>query len=227
MATKKHLVICESPAKIKPIGKYLGPDFIVKSCVGHFRDLDRSNLSVDLGNNFKPTFSISPGKENIVRELKREMKKCDNVYIASDFDREGESIGWHLKEVLKIPDNRAKRIIFTEITKTALTEAVRNPTTIDMNMVNSQQGRRIADRIIGYLISPELWKEIQSSYKEKKSLSAGRVQSPCVKLVIEREEAIEKFESKPFYRVSGRFKLDIKENIILNAELNKDFSLPR
>ena len=147
-------------------------------------------LSVDLENNFEPTYIVSDGKEKIVRDLKQQMKQCDVVYLASDYDREGEAIAWHISQALKLKPENSKRIIFTEITKTAILNSIENPTSIDINMFHSQQARRVLDRIIGYLISPILWKQIQSSYKEKKSLSAGRVQSVVVKLIIEREEEI-------------------------------------
>jgi len=221
----KKLAICESPAKIKSLQKYLGPEFIVKASFGHIRDLDRKELSVDLENNFKPKYTSNPDKSRVISELKREMKKCDELYLASDFDREGEAIGWHLAKILKCDPEKTKRIIFTEITKTAIQKAVKNPTTIDINMFNSQQARRILDRIIGYLISPILWKQIQSSYKEKKSLSAGRVQSVVVKLIKEREEDILKFETEPYYKVGGNFNLPIDKKVLgLSAELNKDIN---
>ena len=178
--TQKILVVCESPAKIKKIQSYLGNNFIVKASFGHIRDLDRKELSIDLENNFKPKYISNPDKTKVISELKKEMKKCKELYIASDFDREGEAIGWHLTKVLKAKPENTKRIIFTEITKTAIQNAVQNPTQIDQNMSQAQQARRILDRIIGYLISPILWKQIQSSYKEKQSLSAGRVQSVVV-----------------------------------------------
>ena len=177
---KKKLVIVESPAKTEKILRFLGSDkFDVIASYGHFRDLDKSKLSVDL-DNFEPTYVIPDSKRNVVREFKEKMKRCDTVYIASDFDREGEAIAWHIKEVLKLEEKNSKRIIFTEITKSAILNAIKNPTTIDINMFYAQQARRVLDRIIGYLISPILWKQIQSSYQEKKSLSAGRVQSVVI-----------------------------------------------
>ena len=219
----KKLAICESPAKIKSLQKYLGPEFIVKASFGHIRDLDKNELSVDLENNFKPTYTDNPDKTEIISGLKREMKKCDELYLASDFDREGEAIGWHLAKILKCDPEKTKRIIFTEITKTAIQKAVKNPTVIDINMFNAQQARRIIDRLIGYLIPPILWRQIQSSYKKGKSLSAGRVQSVVVKLVIERENEIRKFDSEQYFKVTGNFNLPIKsKNLNLSAVLNKD-----
>ena len=214
-----NLVIVESPAKIKKLQSFLGSDFTVLASYGHFRDLDPKKLSVNLTNNFEPDYSVSSGKQNVVRELKSHMKKCSMVYLASDFDREGEAIAWHIKEVLKLNSSNSKRIVFTEITKNAILQAVDNPTTINVNMFYAQQARRILDRIIGYLISPILWKQIQSSYTQRKSLSAGRVQSVVVKLVMDREEEIKKFESSPYFKISGNFDY---EKSTLQADLNKE-----
>ena len=224
-----NLVIVESPAKIKKLQSFLGSDYIVLASYGHFRDLDPDELSVDLSNDFKPNYIITSQKKNqkkkftnqkdVVKEWKSHMKKCHTVYLASDFDREGEAIAWHIKEVLKLNASNSKRIVFTEITKTAILNAVDNPTTINENMFYAQQARRILDRIIGYLISPILWKQIQSSYTQNKSLSAGRVQSVVVKLVMEREEEIKKFESSPYFKISGNFDY---EKSTLPADLNKE-----
>jgi len=219
---KKNLVICESPAKIKKIQEYLGPNYIVKASFGHIRDLKKKSLSVDLENNFRPTYEISEGKQKVVSELKNEMKKCNKLLLASDFDREGESIAWHIQNVLKIPTERTQRIIFTEITKKALMNSIKNPSKLDINMFFSQQARRILDRLIGFLISPLLWKEIQSSYKEKISLSAGRVQSIVVKIIIDREKLIEDFQSQSYYKIQGCFKIPLSSNN--NILLNGDFS---
>jgi len=219
----KSLLICESPAKIKYFQKYLGPEFIAMASFGHIRDLDKKQLSIDIDNNFKPTYILNPDKTKVISELKKEMKKCKKLYIASDYDREGEAIGWHLSQILKAKPENTKRIIFTEITKSAIQKAVKNPTKIDINMFYAQQARRILDRLIGYLISPILWKQIQSSYKEKKSLSAGRVQSVVVKLITEREKDIQEFESEPYFKVVGSFELPLDgKTLTLNAELNKD-----
>ena len=196
----------------------------MKASFGHIRDLEKKSISVDLENGFTPTYVVSDGKDKVVRELKNEMKKCSKLWLASDFDREGESIAWHVQNVLKGPGEKTNRIIFTEITKKALQAAIKNPTSLDINMFYSQQARRILDRVIGYLISPILWNQIQSSYKEKKSLSAGRVQSVVVKLIIERENLIKEFEGKPIYKIHGSFDLPIskKKNITLEAEFSKD-----
>ena len=219
----KSLLVCESPAKIKYFEEYLGKDFIVKACLGHFRDFDKKKLSIDIYNNFKTKYISNPDKTKVISELKKEMKKCKNLYIASDYDREGEAIGWHLIQILKAKPENTKRIIFTEITKSAIQNAVKNPTKIDINMFYAQQARRILDRLIGYLISPILWKQIQSSYKEKQSLSAGRVQSVVVKLITEREKDIKEFESEPYFKVAGCFELPLDgKTLTLNAELNKD-----
>lgn len=221
---KKNLVICESPAKIKKIQSFLGDSYIVKASFGHIRDLEKKSISVDLEDGFKPKYVVSDGKDKVVRDLKNEMKKCDKLWLASDFDREGESIAWHIQNVLKVPSEKTKRIIFTEITKKALQTAIKNPTALDINMFYSQQARRVLDRVIGYLISPILWNQIQSSYKEKKSLSAGRVQSVVVKLIIERENIIKEFEGKPIYKIKGTFDLPIskKKSLQLDADFSKD-----
>ena len=233
--SKKNLVIVESPAKINKLQSFLGSDYIVMASYGHFRDLDPYKLSVDLENNFEPEYIITSEKKekkekkekthkkkNVVKEWKYQMKNCDTVYLASDFDREGEAIAWHIKEVLKLKENNSKRIVFTEITKSAILKAVKNPTTIDINMFYAQQARRVLDRIIGYLVSPILWKQIQSSYKENNSLSAGRVQSVLVKLVLEREKEIKDFESSNYFKIGGSFKY---KKSTLQADLNneKDF----
>lgn len=222
-----NLVIVESPAKINKLQSFLGRDYIVMASYGHFRDLDPDDLSVDLSNDFKPNYILTSEKQkkkyknqkDVVKEWKSLMKKCHTVYLASDFDREGEAIAWHIKEVLKLNATNSRRIVFTEITKTAILNAIDNPTTINDNMFYAQQARRILDRIIGYLISPILWKQIQSSYTQAKSLSAGRVQSVVVKLVMDREEEIKKFESSPYFKITGNF---LYENATLSADLNKE-----
>ena len=171
-----NLVIVESPAKIKKLQSFLGSDYIVLASYGHFRDLDPDELSVDLSNNFKPNYILTSEKQkkkyknqkDVVKEWKSHMRKCHTVYLASDFDREGEAIAWHIKEVLKLNNSNSRRIVFTEITKTAILNAIDNPTTINDNMFYAQQARRILDRIIGYLISPILWEQIQSSYGKRR-----------------------------------------------------------
>ena len=215
----KILVICESPAKIKKIKSFLGENYIVTASFGHIRDLEKKNISIDFNNNFEPTYVTSTGKDKVIRELKGLMKECNMVYLAPDFDREGEAIAWHISKVLNLNKENSKRILFTEITKTAILNSIKNSTHIDENMFYAQQARRVLDRIIGYLISPILWKQIQSSYKEKQSLSAGRVQSVVVKLIKEREDEIEKFDSEPYYKIIGDFNIN---NLVLNAELNND-----
>ena len=179
-------------------------------------------MSIDLENNFKPKYISNPDKTKVISELKKEMKKCKELYIASDFDREGEAIGWHLTKVLKAKPENTK-VIFTEITKTAIQNAVQNPTQIDQNMFQAQQARRILDRIIGYLISPILWKQIQSSYKEKQSLSAGRVQSVVVKLIKERKTL--KSLNRNLISSFRNFSLPLENKTLpLSAELNKDIN---
>ena len=219
----KVLVICESPAKIPKLEKLLNnlnlknTEFIVKASYGHFRDLKKKEISVDFENNYEPTYSLSIDKKHIIKELITLNKSCNMVYLASDFDREGEAIAWHLKETLKLNDDNYKRILFTEITSSAIKKAIDNPYKIDINMFYAQQSRRVLDRIIGYLISPILWKQIQNNYKEKISLSAGRVQSVVVKLIIERENEIKKFSSNTFFKINGKFNIN---DINISAELN-------
>ncbi|HEB62507.1 MAG TPA: toprim domain-containing protein, partial [Bacteroidetes bacterium] len=180
----KNLLIVESPAKAKTIENILGKDFKVKSSFGHIRDLPVSDIGVDVENNFEPKYIISPDKAKVVRELKAEMKKSQEVWLATDEDREGEAISWHLAEVLGLDSNNVKRITFREITKPAVKKAIENPRTIDLNLVNAQQARRILDRLVGYELSQLLWRKI------KGKLSAGRVQSVAVKLIVEREREI-------------------------------------
>ena len=207
-----NLVIVESPAKCKKIQGFLGKDFIVKSSYGHFRDLKKKTLGIDIENNFTPTYDIIPDKKNVITELKSHFKKCDTLYLAADNDREGEAIAWHLNEVLNKGKNTSKRILFNEITKTALQNAVANPGEININMFYAQQARRVIDRLVGFLISPCLWKNVQSSYKKGEGLSAGRVQSVVNKLIIEREDSIKKFEKKTYFNLNGN--LDFKSNNI-------------
>ena len=207
-----NLVIVESPAKCKKIQGFLGKDFIVKSSYGHFRDLKKKTLGVDITDNFTPTYDIIPDKKNVINELKTSFKKCKTLYLAADNDREGEAIAWHLNEVLNKGKNTSKRILFNEITKTALQNAVANPSEININMFYAQQARRIIDRLVGFLISPCLWKNVQSSYKKGEGLSAGRVQSVVNKLIIERENSINKFEKKTYFNINGN--LDYKQNNI-------------
>ena len=184
----KHLVIVESPAKAKTIENYLGADFTVKSSFGHVRDLPEHDMGVDVENNFMPIYEVSSDKVKVVNELKKLAKEAEEVWLATDDDREGEAISWHLKEALGLPDN-TKRIVFREITKSALKNAIGKPRQIDIDLVNAQQARRILDRLVGYELSPVLWKKIRIG---KSSLSAGRVQSVAVRIIVERERDIDK-----------------------------------
>ena len=199
MASKTNLVIVESPAKAKTIGKYLGPDYQVTASMGHVRDLPKSKLSVDVDNGFTPNYQPIQGKEEIIRDLKRAAKKSDKIFLATDPDREGEAISWHLKELLELPDERTYRVTFNEITKKVVTESIAQPRGIDQNLVDAQQARRILDRIVGYELSPLLWKKI------RRGLSAGRVQSVATRLVVEREEEIRAFESQEYWSIDVDF----------------------
>ncbi len=210
----KNLVIVESPAKAKTIEKYLGKDFSVKSSFGHVRDLPKKGMSIDIENNFKPTYEVSPEKKKTVAELRKAAKNADIVWLATDEDREGEAIAWHLAELLNLTDKNTKRIVFHEITKDAILAAVDNPRTVDTNVVNAQQARRILDRLVGYELSPVLWKKV------RRGLSAGRVQSVAVRLIVEREREIEKFETSSTYKVRAAFKAGSEE---FEAELNQSF----
>jgi len=198
----KNLLIVESPAKAKTIEKYLGKDFKVKSSMGHIRDLKKNNDGVDIENNFKPNYIVSPDKIKIVRDLKDWVKKVDEVWLATDEDREGEAISWHLCKELGLDEHSTKRIVFREITKPAIQKAIQVPRTVDLNLVNAQQARRILDRLVGFELSGTLWKKVRSQ------LSAGRVQSVAVKLVVEKEREIEKFKTSPYFKISAVF--DVK-----------------
>ena len=210
----KNLVIVESPAKAKTIEKYLGSDFVVKSSYGHVRDLPKSKLNIDVENHFTPNYEISDDKKKIITELKKAVKEAEVVWLASDEDREGEAIAWHLKEALKLKDEQTKRIVFNEITKTAILNAIESPRDIDINLVDAQQARRILDRLVGYEISPILWTKIRPS------LSAGRVQSVSVRLIVEKEEEINNFKSTSFFRIVGIFDIP-NDSKKLKAELSK------
>ena len=211
----KNLVIVESPAKAKTIEKYLGKDFKVSSCYGHIRDLAKDDKSIDKENGFKPTYIPSPDKKKVIKELKNLRKNSEKVYIATDNDREGEAIAWHLKEILDLDDNEYERIIFREITKNAILKSLENPTKIDMNLVNAQQARRVLDRLVGFEISPILWKKI------KRGLSAGRVQSVAVKFVVDRENEINNFEAKSSFKTTANFMSESDKSF--TAELDKRF----
>ena len=195
----KNLVIVESPAKAKTIEKFLGKDFVVESSFGHIADLPSKELGVNVDGDFKPNYSVSPDKKAIVKKLKSLAKKADTVWLASDEDREGEAIAWHLFEQLKLKEENTKRIVFHEITKKAILNAVDNPRSINYNLVNAQQARRVLDRLVGYELSPVLWRKV------KGGLSAGRVQSVAVRLIVEREREIENFNPKGSYRVIAEF----------------------
>ncbi|MBA4241349.1 MAG: type I DNA topoisomerase [Sphingobacteriaceae bacterium] len=211
----KNLVIVESPAKAKTIEGFLGKDFTVKSSFGHIRDLVKKGFGVDIENNFTPTYEVQPDKEKVIAELKKLTKGADMVWLASDEDREGEAISWHLYETLGLNKNNTKRIVFHEITKPAILKAIENPREIDINLVNAQQARRVLDRLVGFELSPILWKKVRPS------LSAGRVQSVAVRLIVEREREIQKFESTSAYKVSALFKVG---SGILKAELDKRYA---
>ncbi|MFZ2904935.1 MAG: type I DNA topoisomerase [Cyclobacteriaceae bacterium] len=211
----KNLVIVESPAKAKTIEGYLGKDFKVSSSMGHVRDLPKGGGAIDVENNYEPTYEVSPDKKEVIAKLKKMAEDAEMVYLASDEDREGEAISWHLKEVLDLNDQKTRRIVFTEITKKAILNSLESPRGIDIDLVNAQQARRVLDRLVGYELSPILWKKI------KTGLSAGRVQSVAVRLIVERERAINEFQSKSAFKVKALFILDGKKNLV--AELPKKF----
>ena len=213
-----NLVIVESPAKAKTIEKFLGKDYVVKSSFGHIRDLSKKGLGIDIDAHFAPDYEILPDKRKVVDELSKLSKSVDTVWLASDEDREGEAIAWHLAEVLDLPVDKTKRIVFHEITKPAILHAIETPRTIDMNLVNAQQARRVLDRIVGFELSPVLWKKV------KPSLSAGRVQSVAVRLIVEREREIIAFQSTPYYRVVAQFyRTDDQTKTLFKAELGTRF----
>src|SRR6266545_1690430 len=193
----KNLVIVESPAKAKTINKFIGRDYLVKASVGHVRDLPKSELGVD-EETFEPRYEVLEGKEKVVSELKAAAKKADFIYIASDPDREGEAIGWHVMNLLGGESTKVRRILFHEITKNAVRKAIEHPTMIDMNKVNAQQARRVLDRLVGYKISPLLWDKV------RRGLSAGRVQSVALKLVCDREREITAFVPEEYWNITAR-----------------------
>ena len=208
----KNLVIVESPAKAKTIEGYLGKDFVVKSSMGHVRDLPKKDQAIDLTKDFQPVYEVTDDKKDMVRELKKLAAKAEVVWLATDEDREGEAISWHLMEALEIPEIKTKRIVFHEITKKAILNAIDNPRRVDIDLVNAQQARRILDRLVGFELSPVLWKKV------KPSLSAGRVQSVAVRIIADREKEIDAFVTTPFYNVRGLFDADGSN---LKAELSK------
>lgn len=218
----KHLLIVESPAKAKTIEKILGKDFTVKSSYGHIRDLikdSKDKKAIEIDNGYKPNYAISSGKQKVVKELKDWVKKVDEVWLATDEDREGEAISWHLAKVLKLDLDSTKRISFREITKPALKKAIQNPGKVDIDLVNAQQARRVLDRLVGFELSGLLWRKVRGK------LSAGRVQSVAVKLVVEREREINKFNAKPFFKVMAVFEMEDSygKKVHFKANLNKNF----
>ena len=215
----KNLLIVESPAKAKTIERILGEDFEVKSCYGHIRDLERADMGIDLNNKYKPRYIVPEDKEKVVKELKSIAKKSGEVWLATDEDREGEAISWHLCEVLGLDPKTTKRIVFHEITKPAIQTAVQNPRTVDMNLVNAQQARRILDRIVGFELSPVLWRKMSM----KNNLSAGRVQSVAVRIIAEREREINAFIPQSTFRIEASFSAkDISgKNVVFSAEGKK------
>lgn len=211
----KNLVIVESPAKAKTIEGFLGKDFTVRSSFGHIRDLVKKGHGVDIENNFTPTYENSPDKEKVIAELRKLSKTSDMVWLASDEDREGEAISWHLSEALELNPKKTKRIVFHEITKPAIEKAIKNPRSIDINLVNAQQARRVLDRLVGFELSPILWRKVRPS------LSAGRVQSVAVRLIVEREREIQNFKTSSAFKVVALFNVG---KSILKAELDKRFN---
>ena len=213
----KNLVIVESPAKAKTIENYLGKEFIVKSSIGHIRDLPKKGgLGIDIENGFLPKYEVSEDKKKVVEDLRKDVNKAETVWIATDEDREGEAIAWHLEEVLNLKEKEVKRIVFHEITKKAITKAVKNPREINKNLVDAQQARRVLDRLVGFKLSPVLWRKV------KQGLSAGRVQSVAVRLIVEREKEIEGFNTVPFFKTIALFKNT--NDIEFKAELSKKFN---
>ena len=196
---ESNLVIVESPAKAGTIQKFLGKDFTVKSSFGHIRDLQESGLSIDVEHGFTPEYVIPADKKKVVADLKKAAKEATTVWLASDEDREGEAISWHLFETLGLKKENTKRIVFHEITKPAILNAVENPRAINMDLVNAQQARRVLDRLVGFELSPVLWRKIQPK------LSAGRVQSVALRLIVDKEREIQEFRSQQYYKVEATF----------------------
>ena len=212
----RNLVIVESATKAKTIEKILGEDYKVVSCVGHISDLPVSEIGVDVDNDFKPKYIIPDEKKQVIKDLKKHVKQSEKVWLASDEDREGEAIAWHLYENLNLSDKESDRIVFHEITKNAILKALDNPRSIDYNLVNAQQARRVLDRLVGYELSPVLWKKV------KTGLSAGRVQSVCVRVIVEREREIQKHESKSTFKTQGIF--NNLEGKSIKSELDTRFN---
>ena len=202
----KYLVIVESPAKVKTVKKYLGANYEVAASMGHVRDLPKSRLGIDVEHDFEPKYITIRGKGDILAHLRREVKKADKVYLATDPDREGEAISWHLAQALKIDDKDINRISFNEITKNAVKASIKEPRKLDMNLVDAQQSRRILDRMVGYRISPVLWEKV------KRGLSAGRVQSVALRIICDREAEINAFIPEEYWTIDGIFKVKGDEN---------------
>ncbi len=212
----KNLVIVESPAKAKTIEKFLGKDFKVESSFGHIADLPSKELGVDVDNDFSPKYIVDKDKQALVKKLRDLAKKADTIWLASDEDREGEAISWHLAEELGLDKNKTKRIVFNSVTKSAIQKAIENPREINYNLVNAQQARRVLDRLVGYQLSPVLWKKI------KPGLSAGRVQSVAVRLIVERERDIEAFKPEGTFKISAEFKTG--SGSVFTAKVGKSFA---
>ena len=215
---QENLVIVESPAKAKTIEKFLGQDFKVMSSYGHIRDLKKKEISINM-DNLNPDYEIPEEKRKLVADLKAKAKKAKTIWLASDEDREGEAISWHLCEVLGLDEEKTNRIVFHEITKTAILDAIKHPRHLDMNLVNAQQARRLLDRLVGFKLSPVLWRKV------KPALSAGRVQSVAVRLIVEREREMQAFKSEPYYRISAVFTIHNPKNgeMEVKAELDTRF----
>ena len=214
-----NLVIVESPAKAKTIEKFLGEGYTVKSSFGHIRDLAKKNLGIDINNGFQPEYEISDDKKKVVSELKSLAKKADTVWLASDEDREGEAIAWHLQQALDLKESNTKRIVFHEITKDAILNAIKNPRTVDINLVMAQQARRVLDRLVGFELSPILWKKVAPK------LSAGRVQSVALRLIVDREREIMAFTSQPYYKVTGEFNpQSLSKTVKIKGALDSNFA---
>ena len=215
---ESNLVIVESPGKIDKIKKALGSDYMVKASIGHIRDLDESGLSIDVENGFKPEYVVPADKRKVVADLKKAAKEAKAVWLASDADREGEAISWHLFETLGLNKENTKRIVFQEITKPAILNAIENPREIDMNLVNAQQARRVLDRLVGFELSPVLWRKIQPK------LSAGRVQSVALRLIVDREREILAFNHEAYYKVEAMFHPEgTAEGTLVKAALDRKF----
>lgn len=210
----KNLLIVESPAKAKTIEKYLGKDFIVKSSIGHIRDLPEKGIGIDIEHDFAPEYVVSADKKKVVAELKKLAKEAETVWLATDEDREGEAIAWHLLEELGVKESKTRRVVYHEITKSAIENAIKHPRSIDRALVDAQQARRVLDRLVGYELSPVLWRKV------KPSLSAGRVQSVAVRLIVEREREINAFVSVSYFKVEGHFNANDSN---FRAELDKRY----